>query len=96
MTELDFDEFDQVMDDSLTELSENLNMSEIGAAVNQLFHLLHFLAEVDRSSTLQMITAAKDHLSDTMSSDELGHVIMKLIGDMHDIDDIHSGNIILN
>lgn len=96
MQDLDFETFDQIMDESLDQLSEDLNMSDIGAAVNQLFHLLHFLSSIDPVATTTMITAAKDHLTDQISSDELGQKIVILIEDLHASDDAQSGKTLLH
>lgn len=76
MPQINTDDFEEILDESIRDLSIDLDMSELGAAMNQMLHICYRFTEIDPHALSLLLRAYADHALDQLDTDRLGQTIV--------------------
>ena len=94
--QLDYDDFEEIISDSIEELSQELEMSPLGATVNLLLHVFEDLSFRDPHALYELLQKYNELLKAEIDPDQWTTAVLHAMEQWQMTEDVRRGKIPLN
>lgn len=94
--QLDHDDFEEIISNSIEELSQDLEMSTLGANVNLLLHVLNDLSEKDPYTTAGLLQKYHELLTGDLDPEQWMQAVLHAMNQWQLVENARTGKISIN